>query len=81
MHEWTAAEDDRERRAAEAGGVYYTPTAIGAMSETLVIAENAVASPGPAREVVLATTPGRELARVLAARLRARISARIRRRR
>ena len=81
LAEWTAAEDDRESRAADTGGVYYTPTAIGAMSETLVIAENAVASPGPAREVVLATTPGRELVRVLAARLRARISARIRRRR
>jgi SAM-dependent methyltransferase len=81
LAQWTSDEDDRERRAAEAGGVYYTPTAIGALSETLVIAENAVSNPGPAREVVIASTPGRELVRVLAARVRARVSARIRRRR
>jgi SAM-dependent methyltransferase len=81
LAEWTAAEDDRERKAAEAGGVYYPPTALGAVSEALVIAENAASSPGPAREVVLAGTPGRVLAQVLATRLRARISARTRRRR
>ena len=81
LAEWTAAEDDRERRAAEAGGAYYPPTALGAISEALVVAENAASSPGPAREVVLAGTPGRVLAQVLGTRLRAKVSARIRRRR
>jgi SAM-dependent methyltransferase len=81
LAEWTAEEDDRERRAATAGGVYYPPTAIGAVTEALVVAEDAVAKPGPARDVVLAGTPGRVLARVLASRLRARLSARTRRRR
>ncbi|MGH9134740.1 MAG: class I SAM-dependent methyltransferase, partial [Ilumatobacteraceae bacterium] len=79
---WTAAEDDRERRAAATGGVYYPPTAIGAVAEALVVAEDAAASPAPAdRDAVIATTPGRTLVRVLAARLWARISGRIRRRR
>jgi SAM-dependent methyltransferase len=81
LAEWTAEEDDRERRAAEDGGVYYPPTALAAISEALVVAENAASAPGPAREVVLAGTPGRVLAQVLAARLRARLSARTRRRR
>jgi hypothetical protein len=82
LAKWTAAEDERERLAGAAGGRYYPPTAIGAVAEALVVAEDAAANAGPAaRDAVIATTSGRTLARVLATRLRARISARIRRRR
>jgi SAM-dependent methyltransferase len=79
---WTEAEEERERAVGAAGGRYYPPTAVGAVAEALVVAEDAVANAGPAdRDAVIATTSGRTLARVLADRLRARISARIRRRR
>ena len=40
-------------------GVYYPPTAIGAVSEALVVAEDAIANAGPAdRDAVIATTSG-----------------------
>ena len=50
--------------------MYYPPTAIGAVAEALVVAEDAVANAArPTRDAVLATTSGRELARVLATRI------------
>ena len=69
---WTAAEDDRERLANTSGGRYYPPTAIGAVAEALVVAEDAIVNAGPAdRDAVIATTSGRTLARVLVARVHA----------
>ena len=60
---WTAAEDERERLAGSAGGRYYPPTAVGAVAEALVVAEDAIANAGPAdRDAVIATTSGRTLA-------------------
>ena len=79
---WTAAEDERERLAGTAGGRYYPPTAVGAVAEALVVAEDAIANAGPAdRDAVIATTSGRTLVRVLATRIGVRIRSRIRRRR
>jgi SAM-dependent methyltransferase len=71
---WTAEEDERERRAAAAGGVYYPPTAIAALSDAILAAQNEL------RAEVLATTPARTLARVLADRVRRRLPAKVRER-
>lgn len=69
---WTREEDNREREAATAGGVYYPPTLVAHLTE-------AAAEPGPpfaaeaTAEAVLAQTPGVVLARTLLLRLRVRL--------
>ncbi|HVL51772.1 MAG TPA: class I SAM-dependent methyltransferase [Actinomycetota bacterium] len=76
LEAWAAEEADREAAAAERGGLYYPPTAIGSLSQELTAARVAVLPPA-ARASVIAGTPGRELARVLLARLQTRVRVRI----
>lgn len=80
LDRWTAEEDERERRAAADGGIYYPRTAIAAVTETLIglgVPHDQVDD--VSSEELLARTPGRLMARALVQRAASRGRAAVRR--
>ncbi|MEX2627079.1 MAG: class I SAM-dependent methyltransferase [Ilumatobacteraceae bacterium] len=70
---WSAEEDERERAAAAAGGIYYPRTAIAALAEQLG-GLTADAHGDIAPDELLARVPGRSILAVLVLRVRVRLA-------